>query len=68
MCHLLKYSMLKPGLRLAAFEGDASKAGKRAFSGYGRAAEEEANKEGSRITALCGCGRGEVGSKSDREE
>ena len=59
MCYLLKYSMLKPGLRLAALEGDASKAGKRktALSGDGRAADGEANKEGSRMAALCGCRR-----------
>ena len=55
MCYLLKYSMLKPGLRLAAWEGDASKAGRRktAFSGDRRAADGE----GSRMTALCGCRR-----------
>ena len=51
--------MLKPGLRLAALEGDASKAGRRktALSGDGRAADGEANKEGSRMAALCGCRR-----------
>ena len=55
MRYLLKYSMLKPGLRLAAWEGDASKAGRRktAFSGDGIAAD----REGSRMTALCGCRR-----------
>ena len=69
MCYLLKYSMLKPGLRLAAWEGDASKAGRMntALSGqFGRAAaDEEANKEGSRVTALCR--RGE-GSQTERVE
>ena len=68
MCYLLKYSMLKPGLRLAAWEGDASKAGK-TKTGRGRAADEqEANKAGRRMTALCGGGRGEVRSKSERVE
>ena len=66
MCYLLKYSMLKPGLRLAAWEGDASKAGK-TKTGIGRAADE-ANKAGRRMTALCGRGRGEVRSKSERVE
>ena len=68
MCYLLKYSMLKPGRRLAAWEGDATKAGrmKTALSGYGRT-EEVATKEGSRMTALCECRKGE-GNKTDRVE
>ena len=70
--YLLKYSMLKPGLRLAAWEGDASKAGRRktALSGDdGSAADEmEVNKEGSRMTALCGCRGEEEGSTIGRVE
>ena len=66
--YLLKYSMLKPGRRLAAWEGDATKAGrmKTALSGYERT-DEEPTKEGSRMTALCECRKGD-GSKRDRVE